>query len=129
MSQPDRTVPRDRWPAFFRFVTQDACGTPIVVQQPADPGADTTAAPRLLDSIGYRDDVDEVVVVASRVTSGAATGGATGPRTTRIRMPRPQTVLADDTQACPRSILILSAQVPPTIILFDRATATQSGTP
>jgi hypothetical protein len=126
-SQPDQAIPRRRWPAFLRFVTQDACGLPVVVQQPADPTTEATTVPRPLESIDYYDDTDEIVVATAPIPADARAGG--GAESDRIRIPRPHAVLADDVGACPATILIHSRQVPPTVILFEHASPTAPGTP
>lgn len=127
LSQPDRTISRHRWPAFFRLVTKDACGTPVVVQQPADPGTGAEAVPRLLESIGYHGDTDEIVVATTSIPPDDRPGPGDEPA--RIRIPRPHAVLADDAEACPGTILIHSGEVPPTVVLFDHGPPTASATP
>ncbi len=127
LSQPDRTIPRHRRPASFRSVTREAGGTPVVVQQPADPATEAEAVPRLLESIGYLDDTDED---RDRDRPDPPDIGA-GPRLepARIRIPRSHAVLADDTEACPETILIHSGEVPPTVVVFDHGPPTAPGTP
>ncbi|MQB01917.1 MAG: hypothetical protein GEU78_16865 [Actinobacteria bacterium] len=112
MARPDTKIPRKRWIEYFQRISDQACGTPTIVDEPAKPAAEAGVTPLPLRRIDYLAAADEVAITVG--DEDAAT-----PETSFKRLPHPVAVWVDAAEpACPHLIVIRSAAVPTVMILL-----------